>query len=1687
MAHSPVVINSSSPPPFRLPSETPPQAQPPASNANATESSSSPGLPSPSSFFKKPAAGLQVKNAAPGIKTGFQSASSLLKLNFFHEQAQGDNDHVSDRPDGIRRPAATASSVTKRRKAVKSATGRPAAGAVVVKEHPTAAAKSPLHTYAYNELSVERPVSKSPAPCSPVVPEDAQKQASTKSRTPSVSLSVDSFDGGFESETRPSPLPRHASAGLKTAGEDGAGLLERSVHAAGRVIPGDDFGPGQPQALGSAKESIKPAQKIRKRVAKTAFGNDGQAVKQVKKRAPKPKAGNDQPEKSTRKPIAKSASFVLNSDDLASTQFAGMDAAQVQGSRPPDFETFRHDSIPVEKPKRGSKRTKTSEDRGSVNEAYVPGEHNIGDTASAYFGQPAVLGEDSAVDLGMTVDVQGFTKTGSTSPVHAHQRRRSWTPAKNTSLPIDTSVDVSVGLSDDDGTPALSLAAVLGNMAYDKQSVTVPQRATSGESLLKRRRIELNEELAANSKVEKNMSAKEKAVPAEKVKKPKAIKKKPQTITELATKAYRPEDAPQVAQATVSSFFTAQGAASDKALPGLPADETSAKPKKPRKPREKEAGDEAKSDKPKKPAKPKAKAKVRFNENDLFGELYAPEQARLQENRQDFLFGTSSQLGAEESPTFIRQMQLAVRESEATSTLEPVSTPSQKSCVKVPTAPHGTSLSCGQGARGLWCSAARDDLNEVLAMDHASPPKRLKRQLPHPVTSAAQQEIEMHAVSDKREATSSSKRLDSVAPLPGSRGDKLSSETVHEIVDLCFTSPIVDQESPKDAVQKPLRNDSIAIAYAQPPTRGIRPQSQIVHPASDDWAILEDSSPEVPLNSRRLPHIPSAKSPPRLKRYTTSPVWNRSALQALDANISPHVYSSPSKAFLSARHLSTNTAGVQPKPRSLQNQEGFAISDIVSKSPRPRGRPPKQKPDTTSDLTATCHIASPSKLLTASQPVTSSDFVNIDEISDNEAAVTPLPPRRRAASTPPSIRSLEFEVVASPAVKAKGKLKKPGLKDTATPATAWSKLKPDDATWISIMPTLFPQITATIKSTAPSTDLAKPTWYEKILLYDPIVLEDLTTWLTERGVRVETKRLKAKPKIKARKKKKEAPGLEEIEEIAAPDEYESVQEPLKPWMVQKWCEDKSICCLWKEGLRGGDISQMGSNWRDVTIGDHGSPHIGHNIGTVTNNNYGPETRDNIILDSLWFEGMLDFKVRTRKPPLEAWEWVYEDVTPIDKSAAEEPSCDSHTEHQFIASDLMNGAGHLRRWLRSGDGIFYICGKATSGKSTLLELLATHSKTQRLLEAWAGPSTDVVTVKYFAGTDGASKKRKIYCLLRSLLWQLFMHKPSLIEISVPARLQAISRMRDARNEPWAPEELDGCLYKILTAEDTRFVFFVDGLDDPDAQPKQVIDFLKSIARYPNAKVCASSRTHADYDKAFGSDEHRCWSLNKLSSSCEKPEDVQSLTTEEDTTADLDDLDMVAEPDQDLMKDIEEVEPDNSAIASPTKETIDLTIPHVSDRWYVASFKKWFGRDQVFEKLREGYAGIFERQAKECVPREEITERLGEVAATIRSSDIIHLMRDRIKWSRFLADAQKRVAGEWKLAVGQQKRLRRESSRELLNEYVESTRARAMETQRIVRVHNKMIHELKKWHVEEQTAFDADTDMSGISRSSDAMEE
>ncbi len=60
-----------------------------------------------------------------------------------------------------------------------------------------------------------------------------------------------------------------------------------------------------------------------------------------------------------------------------------------------------------------------------------------------------------------------------------------------------------------------------------------------------------------------------------------------------------------------------------------------------------------------------------------------------------------------------------------------------------------------------------------------------------------------------------------------------------------------------------------------------------------------------------------------------------------------------------------------------------------------------------------------------------------------------------------------------------------------------------------------------------------PSWHEKMLMYDPIILEDLALWLNTRGL------------------------------DAVGEDFE-----VGPAELKEWCKAKGICCLWKENLRG---------------------------------------------------------------------------------------------------------------------------------------------------------------------------------------------------------------------------------------------------------------------------------------------------------------------------------------------------------------------------------------------------------------------------------------------------------------------------------------------------------------------------------------
>ncbi|EME46772.1 hypothetical protein DOTSEDRAFT_52165 [Dothistroma septosporum NZE10] len=1114
-ARNPIVLDSPSP----AVSESPPITPQHHSKTSTVATSSSPALLSISKLVRRPNTGLVSVSAAKdlpqGAKSGFASAACLWEAQQSEagtKTAERQDEDITISQKALRKintKRDNAGKLPKRRKAEDS--GRTTRG-------PSITGQSPVSAFAYQD-QIERRRSILAAPAPDNEPNHGLQEP-RQSRAPSIALSEHDFrpeeHTAFEAQTLPA-LP------VKKARRSAAKKIEMN---------GEEV-----------------AKKPRKRIAKTPETEKG-----AKKRSPQP--------------LKKSESIILNSDDLVATQADTYSRIEIPSGAPVIKKTKKTTSKPA---------LETNEPGTSANLETV----KVTSEKSMYFDelpeqQDAATAEnaDSGKEL---LDLTGLAREATpkspTLPQIAPRRRLSWTPAKTSAT--KTIGDNGVALepeSADEETTTRSLAQLVSGLGYASGSAYVPplagQRSASGKVSTKRRRISLADEST-------RAPARRRASPgprtAEKPKKAKAPKKKPQTITDLATKAYRAPEEEATAQPTVSEFFMARKAYDVPAAHGA-IDDGSVEPKQPRKPRAKKVDvDGSKPESALMTTKSKKAKKVKIAEERYLANLHTPRQARAQERGQDFLFGTSSQLGVEDSPTYIRDMQMAVRESE----VAPASQiDSPKSRARVPNAPdRGTRLSIVQANKDLWCTAARNTDGDVMRLDSATIRiVQAREMLLVPKKFAAVVPLQGQTRNDNHEVTATA------LPLPGtSRNDEALEHTVQPtkinaelstvpeeisrqaIVDLCDTSPIAGD----DDAALPALPDLPRARYStflDPAVVTINPEAN--HPSSEEiWAIIpSDSSPSdqscVPPLSRATGLHSRSEQPgkvmPRLKRTATSPIRQRSALQDLDANISSLHHTSPGKGLLAfqQRPLATAAAPDQMKRPRGRPKKIASVDKEATTSPRKRGGLPRAH--ALAAAPEAQHSKKANVPVSASQPVASgsSGFANIDDISDPDLPITPSPPRRRATSSPPEVQTLDFDAIESPSKAEK-------------PRTAVVTLKPGDNYFVNtIQPLLFPQITNTVKSTAPSNSLSDPSWHEKILLYDPIVLEDFTAWLNEQGLKIELQRLKAHPKTKSRKKKSAST-------VADEPEFETVKEGLKPWMVQKWCEEKSVCCLWKEGLRGG--------------------------------------------------------------------------------------------------------------------------------------------------------------------------------------------------------------------------------------------------------------------------------------------------------------------------------------------------------------------------------------------------------------------------------------------------------------------------------------------------------------------------------------
>lgn len=146
---------------------------------------------------------------------------------------------------------------------------------------------------------------------------------------------------------------------------------------------------------------------------------------------------------------------------------------------------------------------------------------------------------------------------------------------------------------------------------------------------------------------------------------------------------------------------------------------------------------------------------------------------------------------------------------------------------------------------------------------------------------------------------------------------------------------------------------------------------------------------------------------------------------------------------------------------------------------------------------------------------------------------------------------------------------------------------------------------------------------------------------------------------------------------------------------------------------------------------------------------------------------------------------------------------------------------LSPWLLEGSGIYWIFGKAGSGKSTLMNYLAYHKDTKLVLDQWAC-GTKLIRCQFFFYALGQKEQRSQLGLLRSLLYQILVVYPEYIEVVLSTMWQEVLLSGDKsedhpQNQQLSMPSANQLMIALSTLckthlRDTKFCFFIDGLDE-----------------------------------------------------------------------------------------------------------------------------------------------------------------------------------------------------------------------------------------------------------------------------------
>lgn len=218
-----------------------------------------------------------------------------------------------------------------------------------------------------------------------------------------------------------------------------------------------------------------------------------------------------------------------------------------------------------------------------------------------------------------------------------------------------------------------------------------------------------------------------------------------------------------------------------------------------------------------------------------------------------------------------------------------------------------------------------------------------------------------------------------------------------------------------------------------------------------------------------------------------------------------------------------------------------------------------------------------------------------------------------------------------------------------------------------------------------------------------------------------------------------------------------------------------------------------------------------------------------ILELLYFRQFHDRIDSVADPHKDTYQWIYRDPT-----ASQKPWY------------------NFAEWLEQGTGLYWINGKAGSGKSTLMKFILENDRTRELLSVWAG-GRKLITASFFCWNAGTQLQKSEIGLLRSLLFDILDVNPQLIPTVFPELYRVAVNRPIQRLFDLTLVELRKAFRRLIGQKSNtiKICLFVDGVDEYQGDPSELCALLSEMSESSLVKVVTSSRPVPACVSAFAS--------------------------------------------------------------------------------------------------------------------------------------------------------------------------------------------------------------------------------------------